>query len=423
MNNISYKSTVYTCYGGNFVQAIVINLLPILMIPLRDLYNVTFEQLGRLVFINFITQVVVDIALSGMIDRYSSRFFLVFGQALTGIGLVLFASVPYLFSNENIYLGLAIATSIYAGGGGLMELMLSPVVNSLPSDAKAAAMSMLHSFYCWGQAAVITLTALGIYFLGYEKWHWIAFMWSVPAFVTMISFMKVPLLPLVSGDERTTLRQLICRKPFWVACLCICFGAASEVTISQWISTFSEKGLGLNKMLGDIGGVALFAVMMALGRTWFGIYGEKVNLHSVMIKMAILAFFCYVTAAVSPYPSIALIACVLSGLGVCLMWPGTLSLMAARYPLAGGSMFAILAASGDIGGAGGPWGLGYIADTLSELFKEDGLFGYSGEVLGLRGGLLLSSLFPIGILISVLWLRRESLSNKKDEEMKQECDK
>jgi fucose permease len=404
---ISYKSTAAACYVGNFVQATVINLTPILFIPLREAFGFSYEQLGFLIFINFFTQVLVDIGFSTLVDRYGFRRFVVAAHALTVIGFGLFALAPALFSDP--YTGFVIATIIFSGSGGLLELLLSPIVNAIPTDEKAAAMSVLHSFYAWGQVTVVLLTTLFLFAFGKSAWMWVMVLWTLPAIFNFFYFQRVPLGPAVPEEHRQGMRQLILNPFFVVAFFTIMLGAAAEICISQWTSAFMEKGLDLPKVVGDIAGMSMFGFTLGVGRLLYGTYGKRVNVNQVMISGAALAVVCYLVVALSTVSLLSLAACAACGFMVSLLWPGTLVIAAERFPLAGAWLFAILAAGGDIGAAAGPWLMSVVTEHAPRLafFQALGA-GLSSEQLGLRLGMLLGALFPLGAVACLVWLYRAS---------------
>ncbi|MEX2682664.1 MAG: sugar MFS transporter [Candidatus Sigynarchaeota archaeon] len=392
---VSYKSTAIACYVGIFCQAIVINLTPILFIPLREQFGLAFSELGLLIFINFTTQVAVDIAFSKVVEKYGYRSFVVASHAFTVAGLLLFASAPMVMPRP--YPLFVAATVIFSAGGGLQELLLSPIVNSIPTDEKEKAMSVLHSFYAWGQVMVVVITTLLVFLLGRTSWQWIMVCWAVIPAVNFVNFMRVPLgSPVPETGPHMGLARLA-RKPFFiVAIITIAAGAAAEITMAGWTSAFFEKTLNIPKAIGDTTGVAAFAFMLGLGRLLYGKFGTRMSLLKVMIAGAILAAACYLVVAFSPVNVLSIVACMACGFGVSLLWPGTLVLSAKRFPKAGSSMFAILAAGGDMGASIGPWIVSLVADAAGTL----------SEQIGLRLGLLVGTLYPILAFVCLHWMAR-----------------
>ena len=413
-----YRQTVLACYVGNVVMAIVINLTPILFIPLREQFGFSYSQLGFLVFVNFTTQVICDLAFSKAVDRHGFRPFIVSSQALTVVGLFLFALAPLVLKNP--YPGFVFATIVFSGACGLMELLLSPIVNSIPTDVKSTAMSMLHSFYAWGQAVVVLLTTGLLFIFGLRSWPWIIMFWLILPSINFLLFLKVPLAPARPEAELMRRRDFLRRPVFIVAFLAIALGGASELVISQWSSAYMEKAVGLPKIIGDAAGMALFAVMMGVGRMLHGIYGARMRLSRVMIFGSLLAVICYLTVALTPFPFLGLLGCALSGLAVSMLWPGTLTLAAGHFPLAGASIFAMLAAGGDLGASIGPWLAGLVAEngpSWPVLVPIKAWADMGKDQLGLRMGMLFGVLFPIGSLICQIWLSKHHRTD--DLELKQ----
>lgn len=407
-SEISYNTTVIACYFGLFTQAIVINLAPILFIPLRETYGLSFTQLGSLVFVNFITQVICDIAFSGVSDKHGFRPLSCTAPLLASLGFGLFALTPLLLP-DNIYLGLLLSTVVFSAAGGILEINISPVLNAIPSTKKASAMSILHSFYAWGQAAVVILTSLALHFFGSGYWQLTVAFWSLFPLVTGVLFMLCPLPPTISENKRTKIKSIILKPFFIVAMLTMFSGAATELCISQWSSSFMEKALGMNKLWGDVFGMAFFALMLGVGRLFYGLYGSRINLTRFMGICSFMGAGCYIVAALSPGNVPALAACGLAGFAASTLWPGTLILTSEKYPNAGAWMFAILACAGDVGGAVGPWLMGITADISEKLPFIAAIgqkAGLNPEQLGLRASMLLAVIFPLTAGFCLVWIMK-----------------
>ena len=401
---VSYKSTTIACYIGIFCQAIVINLTPILFIPLREQYGLTFIELGLLIFVNFTTQVVVDIAFSKVVEKHGYRPFVTAAHAFTVGGFLLFALAPVVLVAP--YPGFLIATVVFSAGGGLQELLLSPIVNSIPTDEKEKAMSVLHSFYAWGQVMVVVGTTFLVFLLGRTSWQWIMAGWAVIPALNFVNFMRVPLgSPVPETGEHMGLTKLAKEPFFIIAIVAIAAGGAAEITMAGWTSAFFERTLAIPKVIGDTTGVASFAFMLGLGRLLYGKYGTRMPLPKVMMGGALLAAACYLVVVFSTVTAFSLVACMMCGFGVSLLWPGTLVLAAKRFPQAGASMFAILAAGGDIGASVGPWIVSLVADSA----------GTFSEQIGLRMGILVGVLFPVLAFACLRWMawRDGRLTNEK----------
>ena len=402
---MTFDHTRRACYAGYVTQAIVNNLAPLLFIVFQTRYEIPYERLGRLVLLNFATQLVTDLVAVTLVDRTGYRPPLVLAHGCCVLGLVLLAVLPSVLSSP--YLGLSLAIVVYAIGGGLLEVVVSPVVDALPSPpaGKAAAMSLLHSFYCWGQVAVVLGTTLLLGQIGKGAWQALPLVWAVVPLANLAVFVRVPLPPTVPGTHRTGLGRL-CTAPAFAAMfvLMVCAGAA-ELTMAQWASLFAELGLGLPKVWGDLAGPCLFAVLMGIGRYGYGRWGAHLRLIPVLGGCGILATGCYLTAALTSAPEISLVGCACCGLAVSLLWPDTFSLAATRFPFGGAAMFGLLAVGGDAGAAVGPWLAGVVAEaTTGTQGTRSALAALlpDGGNAGLRTGLLLGTIFPLGIVATAV---------------------
>ena len=372
-----------------------------------DLYGFNYVQLGILVAVNFTAQVAVDIIFSGMIDKFGYRKIALPAIFCGFIGLVLFAASPLLF--DNVFIGFVLSTIIFAAASGLLEIMVSPITNALPSENKGASMSLMHSFYAWGTVATIIITTLFIFIFGGQYWQIIVIFWSMIPLVNFFMFACSPFPDTVPEGAGGAVKKTLFQPFYLVALLAIFFGAGTELVMTQWSSSFMEKSMELPKVVGDMLGMCGFALMMAVGRTYYGIKGAQFKMSKVLILGSIVATLGYVTVALSPYIWLNLVACAVTGLAASLLWPGTLVISASRFPLAGAWMFAILAAAGDIGAAFGPWMTGMVVDyaqgsvataTLSNLFSV------SSEQAVMRLGILIAGLFPLFALVCHIVLHK-----------------
>ena len=396
------------CYLGMFVQAMVINLTPLLFIPLRQQFGLTFEQIGRLVLINFLTQMAVDLICTAVADRVKIKPLLVGANFLSALGLWFFAAAPFVLDNP--YAGLVTGTVIFSIGCGLLEVLLSPIINAIPSERKSSAMAMLHAFYPIGKVAVIVITGVGLHFAGSGAWPWIAAAWGLIPLANTFGFLYVTLPRLGGGEHRQTLRSMFPKPAIFLLLAAMILAGATEVTIAQWTSAYVEKGLGLSKLIADLVGFTMFGVGMIIGRVWFGVRGSHGNLISVMSWSAILSFAMCLLMSLSPHAGVALAACAASGLFVSMLWPGTISIAAARYPLAGASLFALLAAAGDAGAGLMPWAVGIVADKAGgwNLSWFEVVLGpqLDPQAFGLRVAFFLTALCPLLMLGVVALLHR-----------------
>ncbi len=407
----SWKSTIGACYLGNVVQAAVVNVTPIIFIPLKDIFGLSYTDLGILVLINFVTQVIMDIGFSRIVDRHGFRRFVVAGHILCAVGFFLFGASVLLFPTS-IFTGLIIGTIFSSAGGGLLELLLSPIIHAIPSEGedvargKARAMSLLHSFYAWGSAAVVLITTLLIFLLGRENWPIIVVLWGILPTINIFLFCRVPLAEVPHESTLQKLRQWVFSPIFVIAFMAILFGGASEVSMAQWTSPFIEKGLRLPKLLGDVMGSMVFALLLGTGRVLNSMFAHKLDTGKVLIFGSVGAVFCYWIAAFAPVsmPAMSLAACALCGLFTSMLWPGTLVMAANKLPYAGTALFALLSAGGDIGCSIGPWFTGKVVDLLPHFNLR--ITAITPEQVGLRGGMLAASIFPILSIIFQLSLRK-----------------
>lgn len=392
---ISYTSTKISSYIGYFVQAIVNNFLPILFIALQDVYGIGYEKLGRLVMFNFVTQMITDILSPKIIAKTGYRKAAIMCQFTAAAGLAAAAFLPKIMWDP--YVGIVIAIIIYAFASGLMEVILSPMIEMLPTDNKSGNMSLLHSFYCWGQAITTIGTTLLLHAFGYKGWSYIPLLWAVIPFFNAFSFFKVPIVepePERKSDSFKTLFKSRLFRYFMIMMLC---SGAAEIAMAEWASMFAQKALGISKVIGDLAGPCAFAVFMGLGRVLYAAFSEKISFKKTVIAMSTLCAACYYVAAFSKSPILALSACALCGFTVSLFWPGTLSAGSRAFPKGDAVMFSVFAMCGDIGCCIGPWLLGIIAD-----------------VTNLHVGFAVSSVFPIIMIITaVLFFKEEKIAGKQ----------
>lgn len=391
----NYQMTIYACFIGYIVQAIINNFAPLLFLTFQDSYGIPLSQITLLVTINFGLQLLVDLLAIGFVDKIGYRASMIIAHVCATLGIVMLAVLPAVLPNA--FVGLLIAVMIYAVGGGLLEVLVSPVMEACPTDNKEKAMSLLHSFYCWGHVGVVLISTAFFKIFGVENWRVLAVIWAlVPLFNTFL-FTKVPVASLIAeGEEGLSIGQLAKQKIFWVFLLMMLCAGASEQSVSQWASTFAEKGLGVSKTVGDLAGPMAFAILMGSARAFYGKYGEKMNLEKFMVGSSILCVAAYLCIALVPSPLVGLIGCAICGLSVGIMWPGTFSKAAAAMPGGGTAMFAFMALAGDLGCSGGPTLVG----TISGFFGDD-----------LRKGILAAVIFPILLMVGI-WLASRKKGQK-----------
>ena len=382
-----YQKTIYACFVAYIVQAIVNNFVPLLFLTFQDSYGIPLSRITMLVTINFGLQLLVDLVSVSFVDRIGYRSSMVLAHALAAAGLVLLAILPEVMPSP--FLGIFLAVCVYAVGGGLLEVLVSPVVEACPSDHKEQAMSLLHSFYCWGHVGVVLLSTVFFTLFGTGHWQALALAWALIPLGNMAAFTRVPIAPLMGDGQRgMTIGELARQKVFWVFLLMMLCAGASEQGVSQWASTFAEKGLGVGKAVGDLAGPMAFAVLMGASRAVYGKYGEKLDLDRFMAGSALLCVAAYLCVALVPSPAAGLLGCAVCGLSVGIMWPGTFSKASAGLPHGGTVMFALMALAGDLGCSGGPTLVGMVSSALG------------GD---LRRGILAGALFPV-LLLAGLWL-------------------
>ncbi|MBQ5315949.1 MAG: MFS transporter [Oscillospiraceae bacterium] len=376
---MSYKRTVISCFTGYIIQAVVNNFLPLLFITLQGAYGIPTEKITLLITVNFGVQLTVDLLSVFIIDRIGYRAGMILAHVFSAAGFVL---LPFLPQMTDPFSGILISVIVYAIGGGLLEVLVSPVMESCPTDNKETAMSMLHSFYCWGQVGVVLLSTLFFAVFGTERWRVLSVIWAILPLANGISFMTAPIAPLIpEGEKGMTVRELFSNKAFLIlSAMMICSGAC-ELTVSQWASYFAERGLGISKSAGDLAGPMAFAVLMGSARAFYGKFGEKLDLDRFMRYSALLCIVSYLMISLAPLPAVSLAGCALCGLSVGIMWPGTFSRASAALRRGGTAMFSLLALFGDVGCAGGP--------TLA------GMLG-SGDM---RTGILTAAVFPVIMFI------------------------
>lgn len=382
-----YNKTITACFVGYIVQAIINNFVPLLFLTFQRTYDIPLSQITLLVTFNFGVQLLVDLLAIGFVDRIGYRVSMVMAHVLSAAGLILLTILPELFSSP--FAGILISVMVYAVGGGLLEVLVSPVVEACPSDNKEKAMSMLHSFYCWGHVGVVLLSTVFFRAAGIENWKIMAIVWAVIPICNAFAFTRVPMASLMEeGESGLSLKELFASKIFWVLLLMMVCAGASEQAVSQWASTFAEKGLEISKTAGDLAGPMAFAVLMGAARAFYGKYGDRIQLDHFMIWSSILCILSYLGIALFPSPVLSLAACAVCGLSVGIMWPGSFSKAAAALSKGGTAMFALLALGGDLGCSGGPTVVGAVSSAMGENLK-----------MGILAAIVFPALLLTGILV------------------------
>lgn len=398
----NYNHTVFACYFGYVVQAIVNNFAPLLFLTFRSEFGIPLEKITSLITINFLFQLVVDVIAAKVVDKIGYRKCIVAAQLFSALGIAGLGIFPSLLPDP--YYGLLISILLYALGGGLIEVLVSPIVEACPIKAKKAAMSLLHSFYCWGHLFVVLLSTLFFTVFGIENWRILALLWAVIPFLNTFYFAKVPIAPLTEEGEQIPIKKLFSSKQFLLFILVMVCAGASEQGMSQWASTFAEAGLNVSKTVGDLAGPSLFAVTMGVSRVVYSKISEKVNLTKYMTACSVLCILSYVIASFSGNAAFSLVGCAMCGFAVGVMWPGAFSLASESFPKGGTAMFAFLALAGDFGCSFGPTVVGIATDILNDDIKR---------------GVFAAVIFPILMIISLFVMKKVSKSGggKNDEKI------
>ncbi len=385
-----YQNTMYACFVGYIVQAIVNNFVPLLFLTFESSYGIPLSQITMLITFNFGIQLLVDLLSAKFVDKIGYRVSIVMAHIFAALGLAGLVVLPDLLPNA--FAGLLIAVVIYAIGGGLIEVLISPIMESCPSENKEKAMSLLHSFYCWGHVGVVLLSTLFFWFFGIADWKILALLWVIIPVCNGILFCKVPIAPLIEeGETGMSLWELCKNRIFWILMLMMMCAGASEQAVSQWASTFAEQGLGVSKTIGDLAGPMSFAILMGSARAFYGKFGDRIDLDKFMQASSLLCIVSYLCISLSPSPLFSLIGCSLCGLSVGIMWPGTFSKASAALRNGGTAMFALLALAGDVGCSGGPTLVGFATGLASDDLKK---------------GILAGIIFPILLIVGIVSLKK-----------------
>ena len=380
-----YRKTVYACFIAYIVQAIVNNFLPLLFLTFQKSYGIPLSRITMLVTFNFGLQLLVDLVSVTFVDRIGYRASMVLAHILSAGGLLLLTILPD--RTKDPFTGIMICVILYACGGGLLEVLVSPVVEACPTDNKEQAMSLLHSFYCWGHVGVVLISTLFFSFAGISRWKILAALWALIPLANAFFFTRVPIARLIEeGEKGLGIGELARMKLFWILLLMMVCSGASEQAVSQWASALAEKGLGISKTLGDLLGPMAFAVLMGSSRAFYGKFGDRIDLEKFMIGSALLCCASYLVIALIPHPMVALMGCAVCGLSVGIMWPGSFSIASASMRRGGTALFALLALAGDLGCSSGPTVVGAVSSCFGD---------------NLRIGILAAVIFPVLLLVAL----------------------
>lgn len=386
----NYKKTLVACYLGFVTQAITANFTPLLFLTFKNTYGIGFEKIALIPMVFYFTQLLIDFAAAKFVDKIGYRVCVVSSQVLSAAGLVLMAVLPELLPVP--FAGILIAVVLYAIGSGLVEVLVSPIVEACPFENKGGMMSLLHSFYCWGAVAVILGSTLFFTVFGIENWKILTVLWAIIPFWNAFNFMFCPIERLVEEDQRMRTSQLLKLPLFWLLILLMICAGASEASMAQWASAFTESAMGVSKTVGDLAGPCLFAVFMGISRILYGKLSEKLDLTKTMLACGGLCVLCYLMASLSAIPIIGLAGCALCGVSVGIMWPGTISISSQKCPRGGTAMFAFLALAGDLGATVSPSLVGGISNMVGG---------------NLKAGLFAATAFPLLLIFGLIILHRK----------------
>lgn len=388
MKKLTYKHTMYACFIGYIVQSIACNFAPLLFVGWNNEFSISMGKITTIVTLTFFVQIIVDIVSAKYVDKIGYKASLMLAHIFSAVGFVCLGTLPYVI--KNAFVGIVISVILYSIGSGLLEVLVSPVVDYCPSENKSGAMSLLHSFYCWGTVGVIAVSTLYFTVFGRENWRYLAFFWALFALCNAVFFSQVPIVQPPKEKKDGKIGSLFKSKSFLISILLMICAGAGELAMSQWVSTFAERGLNVSKSVGDLAGPMAFAVLMGTGRVVFSKVSNKVSTKSYLIFSSILCIFSYIIASLSSNSVISLIGCALCGFAVSAMWPATISLTSKQNPNGGTALFAILAVAGDIGCTAGPTVIGTITDTMDGDIKK---------------GLIFGAIFPALIIFGLLFQR------------------
>ncbi len=394
----NYKKTLAACYLGFVTQAISANFAPLLFLTFKDTYGITLEKIAMIPMVFYLTQLLIDLAATKFADKIGYRTCVVASQVLSAVGLALMAILPELLPAP--FVGILISVVLYAIGSGLIEVLVSPIVEACPFENKDGMMSLLHSFYCWGAMGVILGSTVFFAVFGVENWKILTFLWALVPLYNTFNFISCPIERLVEDGKSMGISKLLKTPIFWLMILLMVCSGASEATMAQWASAFTESAVGVSKTVGDLAGPCLFAMFMGISRMLYGKFSEKFDLRKVMLVCGIMCAGCYLLASLSSLPLLGLGGCALCGLAVGIMWPGSISISSKRCPRGGTAMFAFLALAGDLGATVSPAMVG----SLSEMAGGD-----------LKTGLLAATLFPILLVVGLVILRGARKTQIRDE--------
>ena len=390
VRRVSFQRTINACFAGYVVQAVVNNFVPLLFVMFQDSYQIPLSKITLLITVNFVFQLVIDILSAGFIDKIGYKTSVIIAHFCAAAGLISLTVLPEIFGDP--FVGILVSVMIYAVGGGLLEVLLSPIVEACPTANKEKAMSLLHSFYCWGHMGVVLLSTVFFSVFGISNWKVLALIWALIPVINGIVFFTAPIYSLQEeGEKGLSLKELLSKGVFWVMILLMVCSGASEQAVSQWASTFAEQGLGVSKTIGDLAGPMAFAFMMGLSRLFYGKYGDRIDLDKFMSGSTVLCLVSYLCISFAPFPVLSLAGCAVCGFSVGILWPGSFSKAAAAIKGGGTAMFAFLALAGDLGCSSGPTLAGFVSSHMGD---------------NLKAGILAAIIFPV-LMLAGMFLSRK----------------
>ena len=392
----NYKKTLIACYLGFITQSISANFAPLLFLTFKETYGITLEKIAMIPLVFYFTQLIVDLAATKFADKIGYRICVLASQVISAVGLILMTILPEVLPIP--FIGILISVVLYAIGSGLIEVLLSPIVEACPFENKDGVMSTLHSFYCWGAVGVILGSTLFFAVFGVENWKILTFIWALVPLYNTFNFINCPIERLVEEGQSMSVGKLLKTPVFWLMIILMICAGASESTMAQWASAFTESAIGVSKTVGDLAGPCLFAMFMGISRMLYGKFSEKLNLTKVMLVCGVMCAGCYLLASLSPMPILGLAGCALCGLAVGIMWPGSISISSQRCPRGGTAMFAFLALAGDLGATVSPAMVGSISEMAGD---------------NLKIGLLTATIFPVVLVITLLVLRKKPINQSR----------
>ena len=390
VRRVSFQRTINACFAGYVVQAVVNNFVPLLFVMFQDSYQIPLSKITLLITVNFVFQLVIDILSAGFIDKIGYKTSVIIAHFCAAAGLISLTVLPEVFGDP--FVGILVSVMIYAVGGGLLEVLLSPIVEACPTANKEKAMSLLHSFYCWGHMGVVLLSTVFFSVFGISNWKVLALIWALIPVINGIVFFTAPIYSLQEeGEKGLSLKELLSKGVFWVMILLMVCSGASEQAVSQWASTFAEQGLGVSKTIGDLAGPMAFAFMMGLSRLFYGKYGDRIDLDKFMSGSTVLCLVSYLCISFAPFPVLSLAGCAVCGFSVGILWPGSFSKAASAIKGGGTAMFAFLALAGDLGCSSGPTLAGFVSSHMGD---------------DLKAGILAAIIFPVLMLVGMFLSRK-----------------